>query len=186
MSNILPIIVATSILFWEEISASAAVHTCYVMDRWDRVQSIILLLHTHMVGTSFLLFLLRRLNASDQALTSHFWGEKQSNTAVLNHNIFNSFLLDLWLCYIWKIGNICLLLKDNLRKRFLSYQICSFDEESKTYWGLMDNKRNMFLLNIFVFGLVHAHICYCSHILFCILEEKSWNITFTKFKEILN
>ena len=31
-------------LFREEISACAAVHTCYVMDTCDRVQSIILLL----------------------------------------------------------------------------------------------------------------------------------------------
>ena len=38
-------------LFWEEISACAAVHTRYVMDACDCVQSIILL--PPMMGTSF-------------------------------------------------------------------------------------------------------------------------------------
>ena len=46
-------------LFREEINACAAVHTCYVMDTWDRVQSIIFL--SPMMGMSFLLVVLTRL-----------------------------------------------------------------------------------------------------------------------------
>ena len=50
-------------LFWEEINARAAVHTRYVMDACDRVRSIILL--PRMMGTSFVLVALTRLNVSD-------------------------------------------------------------------------------------------------------------------------
>ena len=50
-------------LFREEISACAAVHTRYVVDACDRVQSIILLLL--MVGTSFVLVALTRLNVNE-------------------------------------------------------------------------------------------------------------------------
>ena len=66
----------------------------YVMDVCDHVQSIILL--PHIVGTSFLIVVLTKLNASEQALTSHFCGEKQSNIVVLllNHIIFNFFTYD--------------------------------------------------------------------------------------------
>ena len=46
-------------LFQEEISACAAVHTCYVMDACDHVQPIILL--PPMMGTSFALVALTRL-----------------------------------------------------------------------------------------------------------------------------
>ena len=46
-------------MFWEEISACAAVHTCYVMDARDRVRSIIRL--PPMMGMSFLLVALLRL-----------------------------------------------------------------------------------------------------------------------------
>ena len=51
------------ILFWEEICACEAVHTHYVTDACNRVQSIILL--PHMVGTSFVLVVLTRLNVSE-------------------------------------------------------------------------------------------------------------------------
>ena len=46
-------------LFWEEISACAAVHTRYVMDVCDHVPPIILL--PLMMGTSFVLVMLTRL-----------------------------------------------------------------------------------------------------------------------------
>ena len=46
-------------LFWEEISACAPVHTCYVMDVCDPVGAIILL--PPMMGTSFMLVMLTRL-----------------------------------------------------------------------------------------------------------------------------
>ena len=49
-------------LFWKEISACAAVHTHYVMDAYDRVRSIIVLLP--MMGTSFVLVALTRLIVS--------------------------------------------------------------------------------------------------------------------------
>ena len=49
-------------LFWEEISACATVHTCYVISVCDRVQSIILL--SRMVGMSFMPVMLTRLNVS--------------------------------------------------------------------------------------------------------------------------
>ena len=53
----------TSSLFWEKISACVAVHTRYVMDACDRVQSIILL--PRMVGTSFVFVALKGLNVSE-------------------------------------------------------------------------------------------------------------------------
>ena len=49
-------------LFWEEISACAAVHTRYVMDAYDCVRTIILL--PPMMGTSFVLVVLTRLIVS--------------------------------------------------------------------------------------------------------------------------
>ena len=66
----------------------------YVMDVCDHVQSLILL--PHIVGTSFLIVTLTKLNAGEQALTSHFCGEKQSNIVVFLHNhiIFNFFTYD--------------------------------------------------------------------------------------------
>ena len=48
-----------SSLFREEISACAAVHTCYVMDACDRVCHIILL--PLIMGMSFVLVVLTRL-----------------------------------------------------------------------------------------------------------------------------
>ena len=45
-------------LFWEEISACAAVHTSFVMDACDHVRSIILL--PPMIGRSFVLVTLTR------------------------------------------------------------------------------------------------------------------------------
>ena len=52
-----------SSLFYEEISACAAVHTRYVMDACDQVRSIILL--PPMMGTSFVLVALTRLIVSE-------------------------------------------------------------------------------------------------------------------------
>ena len=49
-------------LFLEEISACTAVHTCYVMDVCDCVQSIILL--PPVMGMSFVLVMLTRLIVS--------------------------------------------------------------------------------------------------------------------------
>ena len=51
------------ILFWEEISACAALHTRAVMDACNRVRYIILL--PPMMGTSFVLFALTRLIVSE-------------------------------------------------------------------------------------------------------------------------
>ena len=45
------------------ISPCAAVHVCYVMEACDWVQSIYLL--PHMVGTSFVLVVLKKLNVSE-------------------------------------------------------------------------------------------------------------------------
>ena len=56
-------------LFQEEISACAAVHTCYVMDACNQVQSIILL--PCMMGTSFLLVELKRLIVSESKHTQN-------------------------------------------------------------------------------------------------------------------
>ena len=50
-------------LFQEEISACAAVHTCYVKDACNRVQSIILL--PCMMGMSFVPVVLKGLNVSE-------------------------------------------------------------------------------------------------------------------------
>ena len=50
----------TRFLFWEEIGAYAAAHTRYVLNACGRVGSIILL--PSMVGTSFKLVPLKRLN----------------------------------------------------------------------------------------------------------------------------
>ena len=52
-----------SVCFWEEIKACAAVCKCYVMNACNFVQSIILL--PHMVGTSFVIVALKRLNVSE-------------------------------------------------------------------------------------------------------------------------
>ena len=51
------------ILFGEEISTCGVVHTCYVVDAWDLVRSMFLL--PCMVGTSFVLVALTRLNVSE-------------------------------------------------------------------------------------------------------------------------
>ena len=48
--------------FWEEISTCVAGHMRYVMDTCDHVQSIILL--PRMVGKSFMLVALRKLNVN--------------------------------------------------------------------------------------------------------------------------
>ena len=50
-------------LFWQEISACAAVHTCYVIDACNRVSYIILL--PPMIGMSFVLVALTRLILSE-------------------------------------------------------------------------------------------------------------------------
>ena len=108
-----------SSLFQEEISACAAVHMCYVMDVCDCVWYIIIL--PCMMGKSFILWELTRLNVSEpksdhteQALTSHFWGEK--NPIFMWFNLTTSFLTPCGVDYIWKIGNFCLLLKHFMRK----------------------------------------------------------------------
>ena len=108
--------------------------------------SIILLLR--MVGTSFVLVAQTRLNVSEPEywvtwshrtpLTSHVWGEKESNTSV--------FLF-------WKLESFCLLLKHFLTKlkdfclRNFVLPNLFFDEKSGSYCGLMDNKSNIFVLN---------------------------------------
>ena len=53
---------STKRLFWEEISACAAVHTRYVMGACNRARAIILL--SPMMGTSFVLLALARLIVS--------------------------------------------------------------------------------------------------------------------------
>ena len=90
-------------LFREEVSACAAVHTRYVMDACDRVRSIILL--PPIMGMSFLLLALTRLIVHElkhwvtwshrTGISFPFLRGKESNTSVflLNHIIFNSFLL---------------------------------------------------------------------------------------------
>ena len=108
-------------LFVREISACAAVHTCYVMGACNRVRSIILL--PRMVGTSFVLVALTGLNISEPehwVIWSHrtginfpFLKGEISNTLVyLNTKV----LLNCGINYIWKLGNFCLLLEHFLMK----------------------------------------------------------------------
>ena len=91
------------ILFCEEISACAAVHTHYVMDAYDCVWSIILL--PRLMGMSFVLVALTRMNVSE---TKHWvtWSHRTSiNLWFLREKEFNNlvFLLNQFLThfYLW-------------------------------------------------------------------------------------
>ena len=122
-------------LFREEISACAAVHTCYVMDVCNHVWSKILLLC--MVQVPFVPVVLTRLIVSElkhwvtwshrTSVNFPFWGEKQSNTLVFlfDHMILTCF--NLWCKLHLKNWTFLFAFKTFFKeiKRFLSYQICS-------------------------------------------------------------
>ena len=102
-----PLLTIHRVLYWEEISACAAVRKRYVTEPCDRVRSVILL--PWMMGTSFLLVVLTRLIVSkpkhwvtwSQTAGVHLpflrvggGGGGESNLVfLLNHPISNSLLL---------------------------------------------------------------------------------------------
>ena len=87
-------------VFWGEISVCAAVHTCYVINMCDRVQSIILL--SRMVGMSFMPVMLTRLNVSKPehwvtwahitGVNFPFFREKQSNNTLAHFESYQVFM----------------------------------------------------------------------------------------------
>ena len=99
-------------LFWEEISACLAVHTCYVKDAYNCVQSIIFL--PVMVVMSFVLLMLIRLSVSE----SKHWVTWSHRTGVIfpfsrwkgiQYFSVSASNFSCGLSYIWKIRNFCLL-----------------------------------------------------------------------------
>ena len=139
-------------LFWKEISACVAVPTSYVMTACDYVQSIILL--SAMMWTWFMPVTLTGLIISELkhwVTWSHrtginlpsFGGGEESNTWVflLNHIYLNSFLLVVQITFEKRK----FLFPFKLKIFFLSNLF--FDEKPGTYWVLMDNKRNISVLN---------------------------------------
>ena len=85
---------------------------------------------------------------TDQVLTSCFCGgREESNTLVflLNHLTFDSLLL---VNYIWKIRQFGFILRHFLRKlKDVCLIKCVLWQETWNLLGLMDNKRNIFVLN---------------------------------------
>ena len=79
------------------------------------------------------------------------WGKRiqYSGVSAKPHHVY---LIFIWGNFIWKIENFCLLLKHFLTKlKEFSYQICSLIRNLTTYWGLMDNERNISVLNYWCF-----------------------------------
>ena len=96
-------------------------------------------------GTSFVLVVLAGLIVSEPkhwVTWSRRTGDKIESSILvflLNKIIFNSFLLVVQIIsntFFWrKLKDFCLIKS-------------VFDKKSGTYWGLMDNERNIFVLNL--------------------------------------
>ena len=137
-------------LFWQEISACAAVHTCYVIDACNRVPYIILL--PPMIGTSFVLVALTRLILSELkhwVTWSHQTGKnfqflRGEKNLILCFCLTIPFLIHfyLWCKLHLKNQNFLFAFKTFFEetKRFMCYQICSLMRN-------LDGKRNIFVLN---------------------------------------